>query len=255
LENWISHVWHLSFRPLVLLPLALFLTGCSHGTEGIDSISTENYANPNLEYFYYLPASATNASSGYPIDVLVLVPGLNGRGDQFVSPEWRQFADENDLLVISPSFQWDEKNFAAGTSYQYPAYWSGEALLRMLQQVEEKRGIKTASLYLFGFSAGAQFSLRFCLWRSDLCNACAAHASGGVVLPQQWIGAKFFITVGTQDTDRIQLARDFRFAAEHLGIDVQYREYDTGHSLTEDQIRDSMAFFQASLRPHVSTIP
>jgi predicted esterase len=229
--------------------LAVFLAGCSGGTAGIDSIPTDNYANLNLEYFYYLPAAAKENGEKDRLEVLVLVPGLNGRGDQFASSAWRQFAEENRLLLVSPSFQWDEKYFSQGASYQYPAAWSGDALLAIVRNIEAKQGIHTAGMYLFGFSAGAQYSLRFCIWRPDLCNACAAHASGGAVLPQQWSGTKFFVTVGTDDTERISLARNFVQAAQQLGIDVEFREYKTGHALTEDQIQDSMNFFRANIHP------
>jgi predicted esterase len=223
--------------------MGFLFSGCAAGyVDGIDSIPTDNYANPSLEYYYYLP-KAVIENNLEPHPVLVMVPGLSGRGDQFVSREFKEFADSEAMVVVAPSFVWDEANWDSGQSYQYPAAWSGDALLQIIDQVEEKHGIATSRLYVFGFSAGAQFALRFCLWKPEKCVACAAHASGGTVIPDRKVDVRFFATVGTQDTSRIEIVQAFYNNARSLGIAVEYKEYDTGHSLTSSQIEDSLRFF------------
>ena len=222
----------------------LLVAGCTSGSvEGTDSIPTDNYANTQLEYYYYIPSTVIgNEQEAHP--VLVMVPGLSGRGERFVTREFKKFADEEHFIIVAPSFVFDEDNWDSQQSYQYPSAWSGNALLEIINHLEEKHGITTSQMYLFGFSAGAQFALRFCLWKPELCIACAAHGSGGTVRPVRRVETRFFITVGSQDVSRIEKAKEFYGAARDLGIDVTYREYDTGHSLTSDQIKDSLDFFR-----------
>jgi hypothetical protein len=209
----------------------------------IDSIPTENYANPILRCYYYVPASVAKIDGGF-FPLLLLIPYLSGRGEEFVTAEFKNFAEEERFIIISPSFVYDEQNWESKTSYQFPAVWSGNALLVLIDKLPAKTGISLSSYYLFGFSAGAQFSLRFCLWKPELCRACAAHGSGSKIIPDQRINVQFLITVGTQDTERIGHARDFYNKAQELGIDATYREYNTGHVLIPDMIRESLEFFK-----------
>ncbi|MEA1958357.1 MAG: hypothetical protein U9N44_01605, partial [Chloroflexota bacterium] len=209
---------------------------------GVASIQTDNYANETLEYYYYIPSSVIyDAAVSYPL--LIAVPGLSGHGENFVSQSMRDFAAENGFAVVAPSFQFDERNWDSQQSYQYPWVWSGDALIDIVEQVELDNGITFSDWYLFGFSAGAQFSLRFCVWQPDLCAACAAHGSGGTVIPEEYVDVAFFVTVGNQDTSRIPKAQAFYNAARYLGIDVIYEEYGVGHQLSYGQIDDSLEFF------------
>lgn len=215
----------------------------SSATSGIDAISTNNYANTRLEYYYYIPQTVIeNKEKAYP--VLVMIPGLSGRGEHFVSRDVKNFADTENFIIIAPSFVWDEKNWNTQQSYQYPSAWSGDALLKIIKQVEQNHQIDTSKLYLFGFSAGAQFALRFCLWQPNRCAAAAGHSSGGTILPTQRSEVRYFVTVGSQDTSRIKNAKNFYNHAQAVGLYVRYKEYNVGHALTSVQITDSLDFFR-----------
>ena len=211
--------------------------------EGIDFINTDNYANTRLDYYYYIPeAVSENRQKSYPL--LVMVPSLSGRGEHFVTQEFKNFADEENFIILAPSFTWDEKNWDSRKSYQYPSVWSGDALTEIVDKLEESNDVTVSNLYLFGYSAGAQFSLRFCLYKPDMCVACAAHGSGGTVAPNENVDVKFFVTVGKEDTSRIRKAETFYNFARMHHIDVEYKEYNAGHSLTPAQINDSLDFFK-----------
>lgn len=233
----------LSSTIIFVSPFNPALEGVGNAVEGRDFVSTDNYANPHLEYYFYIPqAVIENKSRAYSL--LVMVPGLSGRGEQFVTHEFKEFAEREGFVILAPSFMYDEQNWNAKRSYQFPEVWSGSALLEIIDKLKAKNNLKISKCYLFGFSAGAQFALRFCLWRPDLCAACAAHAGGGTIQPTRKIYVKFFVTAGTQDTDRLRKAQGFYNAAVACGIDVTFKEYLTGHSLTPAQIQDSLEFFK-----------
>lgn len=213
---------------------------------GIDSIETDNYANKKLEFYYYIPASVLSEKEvAHP--VLICVPGLSGRGESAVTSDFKQFADREGFVIIAPSFVYDAADWASRTSYQFPEIWSGNALLHIIDKVKGKNSLTISKFYLHGFSAGAQFVLRFALWKPELCAACAAHAPGGTVIPDNYCGVKFMISVGKEDTDRIAKAEAFYNNAKALGIDVDYREYEGGHMLPGSEIRDSIVFFKRVL--------
>jgi poly(3-hydroxybutyrate) depolymerase len=236
-----SKLWIIGF----ILSAALLIVGCDADfVDGIDAIQTENYANRRLEYYYYIPATVVKDKQT-PHPILAMIPGLSGRGEQFASQEFKEFARQENLLIVAPSFVYDETNWANRQSYQYPAVWSGQALLAITNQIAAKHRVSISKMYLFGYSAGAQFALRFCLWRPELCVACAAHASGGTVIPEEKVNAKFFVTVGSQDSTRVDKAATFYASAQELGIYVVYKEYNTDHTLTQAQIKDSLNFFRS----------
>ncbi|MBU4478750.1 MAG: hypothetical protein KKH34_06670 [Candidatus Omnitrophica bacterium] len=211
--------------------------------EGEYFITTSNYANRQLHYYYYIPNSV-NSSIANKYDILAMVPGLSGSGRSFVDDQVRQFAQEHQLVIIAPSFIFDSENFEGKKSYQYPSVWSGQAFLNILRDFEQKSGLQLDRMYLCGHSAGAQFVLRFALWKPEKCIACAAHASGGRVRLESYNKVKFFITIGNQDIEsRKKIAQTFFSEAEAKNIKVVYKEYNTGHGLLPEQLTDSLDFF------------
>lgn len=212
--------------------------------EGVDSINTRNYANTRLEFYYYIPSRVVVAKdSSHP--VLVCIPGLSGSGRAFANATFKGFAEREGFIIVAPSFQWDEKNWATKTSYQYPSVWSGNALVAMIDRLRRQQGVSTSKFYLYGFSAGAQFALRFALARPGLCAASSAHASGGTVIVKSRIGVKFHVSVGRTDRPRVPKAEAFRDSAKRCGVAVTYKLYPGGHVRPREQIEDSFAFFSA----------
>jgi poly(3-hydroxybutyrate) depolymerase/ribosomal protein S27E len=210
---------------------------------GLDFIETENPANRRLQFFYHIPPKVVkDKTPSYP--VLVCIPGLSGSGRLFVRTAFKDFAEKEGFIIVAPSFMWDKANWQARKSYQYPSAWSGNALIAIIGKLRKKHGLRTSGLYLYGFSAGAQFALRFALWKPQLCVACAAHAAGGTVVPQHRVGVKFRVTVGKRDRSRITMAEAFYASAKSRGINVTYVQYGGGHTLPRGQIDDSLKFFK-----------
>ena len=176
-----------------------------------------------------------------------MVPGLSGKGEDFTTQPFKDFADKEGFILLSPSFMYDNlySEIDKGTSYQYPAVWSGKPLLQMIQKIRDK-GYILSKLYLFGMSAGAQYCLRFTLWQPDQCLASATHANGGYpIIPTQKNSIKYFIAVGNQDEKyRQENAATFYNTAKQLGISASFKEYPVAHVLSSEQVTDSLNFFK-----------
>lgn len=210
--------------------------------EVTDYVSSSNYANKTIEFYYFIPAGILEEPQK-EYNLLVCVPGLYTRGESFVKQPFKDFAIANNLVIIAPSFKYDRKNLYKGTSYQFPKEWSGKVFLEMVKKVE-KRGIKASKYYLFGFSAGAQFVTRFSLWKPELCIACAAHGSGGRIIPEKHVDTRFFVSIGNKDHDRMANMNLFLAGALKHNLFVDFKQYEAGHRLTVEQILDSIEFFK-----------
>jgi dienelactone hydrolase len=212
---------------------------------GIGSIATNNYANRSLEYFYFFPAKFIELPQrAHP--VLIIVPGLSGRGSNAANSTFREAALANGWIILAPSFIFDQSNWETATSYQFPAVWSGQALLDIMKDFSSRQHLTLGRIFLHGVSAGAQFVVRFALWRPGLCQAVSAYAGGGTIIPEKFVPVKFFISIGRFDTSRMPQFTGFLEKAFKLGIAVESRIYKSGHRLLPEQIQDSIRFFEKS---------
>jgi pimeloyl-ACP methyl ester carboxylesterase len=208
-----------------------------------------------VNYDYYIPPHEV----GEKLPVLVCVGGLPIIKGQYVHSDprecrderWEGFARENHLAILGIGFLFDEKQWENSTSYQFPQAWSGEALLEILRTIAKDQPINSKELFLFGISAGAQFSVRFAQLRPDIVKGVAAHAAGGYDLPQDFLSPEFFITVGELDNkeiNRLVMAREFYAACRKQGIAIELEVIPgIAHRQTEQQNEMSREFFQKIL--------
>jgi len=135
-----------------------------------------------VTYNLYVPLN----SDGKHLPVLVCVGGLPMDGDKYLQSDTREcmdenfkrFADENGIAILGLGFLFIAEDWETKTSYQYPKAWSGQALLEVLKVLAKDSPIDPEELYLFGISAGSQFSIRFAQMRPDISKAVASHAAG-----------------------------------------------------------------------------
>lgn len=208
----------------------------------VDYIHTSNAANSTIKYMYYIPKGVVNSKDKYP--VIVYVPGLDGDGEEGLHSSIYDFAEENNIGILTPTFKFNEEDFNRNKAYQYPNAWSGKALIKMMKKAK-KNGLNYSKLYLMGFSAGAQFTSRFSLLYPKLVQACAFMASGGKVVPKRKTNVKYFVGIGTMDDSfRLDNAQNFYNKAKKLGISVEYRTYPIGHEESEEEIKDILNFFK-----------
>ncbi len=205
-------------------------------------VNTPNFTNSSVKFMYYIPQTLVNSKKPYP--VIVFVPGLDGDGETSVNGEFYDLADSYGFAILTPTFKFNMDDFNQERSYQYPKAWAADALVDMLNKAKS-RGLNYSKLYLVGFSAGAQFSSRFSLLKPELVDACAIMASGARVIPKQRNDVKYFVGIGTSDTEyRRENALLFTNNANKLGMSVEYHEYAIGHDMNEQEINDVVEFFK-----------
>ncbi len=210
---------------------------------GLAEIPTRNAANPTVRYMYYFPTRLRrNLQEAHP--VLVIVPGLSGRVLRADPATWGRAANDNGWIILSPHFRFDRRDWETATSYQYPQAWSGQALLDIMRDFSARSRLRLGPCFLHGVSAGAQFVVRFALWRPALCRAVAAHAGGGTITPGEYVPVRFFISIGRDDRSRRPQFDWFVKKAAERGISVQSRIYAGGHALPPEQVQDAIRFFQ-----------
>lgn len=212
---------------------------------GTDSITTNNYANQTLSYFYYIPQNVLqNKQARHPY--LILVSGLNGQGQDFTTQTFKDFANQYGFVILAPSFTFDEKNSPSKTSYQYPIAWSGKALNDILNSFMAKQGLKPSRLYMLGFSTGAQFALRYSMLYPDYVTACVIISTEDADMPTTYQATRFLVSVGTQDEQNMkQKSIDFYNAATAKKINIGYKEYNnTKNQLSNEEIQDALLLFE-----------
>lgn len=210
---------------------------------GTDSIATSNYANPSLNYYYYIPKKVAN-NNIRKAPFLIMVPGLSGSGEGFVSQPFKDFAKREGFVIIAPTFIEDSNNWESRTSYQYPSAWSGQAMNKIINQFAAKENLAPDGVYMLGFSAGAQFVSRYSLLYPNFVTACAVNSAGGIDDPMQYQNTKIYVVIGTNDEDvRKQTAQKFYNSAKQKGIEITYKEYNIGYEYTQEEANDELAFF------------
>lgn len=199
-----------------------------------------------VTFFFYLPPGRGR------LPVLVCTDGVPSDGARFMEPPWKRFADAHGIAVLSLGFTFVAEDWEIKRSYQYPQAWSGRALRLVLRRLARSRPLDPRRLYLFGVSAGAQFSTRFALLYPRLVRAVAAHAAGGYNRPPRGVGFPILLTVGERDegeVTRVSMAKAFARSAKRKGIDISLEIVPgIAHRQTEGQDEMSRQFFAAALR-------
>lgn len=200
--------------------------------------------------------------SGKP-PLLLLLHGFGSNEDDLFS--LAPYLDER-LLVVSArapvtlapmSYAW----FSLGFSPEGVIINTEEAessrlqIRRFIDEVVEHYQADGDALYLMGFSQGAMMSLAVALTFPGV--AAGVAAMSGRILPQTidmipnrdaLIGLPVFVAHGTRDVVLpIHHARDTRARLSELPIDLLYHEYEMGHEVSADSLRDITTWLSARL--------
>ena len=156
------------FRYALLAVLSLLPRKCLHAQ-----------SVPAVKLSLPLPSFVTRADlyvdrvSITPKAVLILCPGLNGNGGDWIrEPAWQSFARQQDLALAGISFESDPNDRAHG--YHDVRDGSGQALLDGLRTVYGR----DLPLLLYGYSRGAVFVCRFADWKPERVLGWCAYTPG-----------------------------------------------------------------------------
>ena len=137
--------------------------------EGIEKISLPPIHDLQRADLYVLKLTEQ------PVGILVLSPGCNGNGKDWVqNPVWQQFAREHNLDLVGVSFASDVSLLTSGRGYYYARQGSGQLLLDGLRHIFHQ----DLPLILYGFSGGAHFTSRFAEWKPERVLAWCAYSAG-----------------------------------------------------------------------------
>lgn len=132
-----------------------------------------------------------------PNAVMVLCPGYNGTGCEFLLDEqWQRFAKKNNLGLVTLSFASHEKDLSNGNGYYYVWRESGKIFLDGVKQIYKK----DLPIILYGFSGGAHFTSRLVEWKPERVIAWCAYAAGWWDHPKKFIDSPpGIVACGTRD--------------------------------------------------------
>src|SRR5262245_36291413 len=129
------------------------------------------------EYLLYVPGRG-----GRGARVFVDVHGISRNVDEHAAL-FTPYAERYGVVLVAPSFT---KAGHPGYQWLEPENGGRRAdldLETILREVHELTGARTDSLYLFGFSGGAQFAHRYVLAHPDRVAAAAIGAAGWYTFP------------------------------------------------------------------------
>ena len=206
----------------------------------------EPNAGGKLSYFIFSPFYDFTS----PSPILVVIEGMHNPGQKIISNDlWRKFCLDNGCALVVPEFHHDEEQWKNSQSFQYPQIWSGEALNRIFTKEAQRANLDKSRVFIFGFSAGAQFATRYALYAPKRTIAVAAHAAGSYTNPKEKIPTSFLISVGLQDTNRIDGARQFVQSCQNFHIDAELVEVpNLGHGLNHSVLSQATKFLADQMK-------
>jgi phospholipase/carboxylesterase len=207
--------------------------------------------------FYKVAPFSSNKTGPHPTLIL-----LHGRG-----------TDENDLLGLTSSF--DPRllivSVRAPFRFAYGGYtWFDidersrvntdqlldgcHALIRCLENIQQKHPVDSTRIFLFGFSMGAMMSLTVSLSNPHRFRGVAAHSG---LLPEddklkyRWNDLdriSFLIEHGTHDPIvPVEWSRQVHQRLMAAKADVIYREYPIQHTISEESLNDAADWLQQKI--------
>jgi phospholipase/carboxylesterase len=181
--------------------------------------------------------------AGVPMPLLMMLHGYAGSGDsmRYTFP----LAEEFGVIVIAPESRdltWGQSAPGFDPDVRY--------LSAAVRAVVDMLDIDPTHVALGGISDGAGYALSMGLAYGDSFNHVMVF-SGGLMIPFRRQGSPhIFIAHGINDI-QMPIDRTGRRFANELkidGYDVTYREYEGGHAVPRDVLREGFEWFLADLK-------
>ncbi|HEY0372840.1 MAG TPA: alpha/beta hydrolase-fold protein [Thermoanaerobaculia bacterium] len=174
-----------------------------------------------------------------PAPLLIALHGAGGRGVRTME-FMRSSADSIGAIVVAPDSSgrtWDVIIDDLGPDV--------EGIDAQLAQVFASFAIDPDRIGVSGFSDGASYALTLGVANGDLFSHVIAFSPGFLAAAAQTGTPRIFISHGTRD-EILPIDRCSRRLAPGLkraGYDVEYVEFDGGHTVPEDVTRAAMEWF------------
>ena len=183
----------------------------------------------------YVP---TTYKSDTPAPLAVLLHGAGGDASELVTP-MRALADTSGLILVAPyarSATWD----AIGGLFSDDVTFIDRALTSVFSRLR----VDATRVRIMGFSDGGSYSLSLGIINGDLFSGIVAFSPGFIVDGPVNGKPKVFITHGTRDTvlPINQTSRQIVPRLKSAGYDVQYTEFDGGHTITAELLAQAVTW-------------
>jgi predicted esterase len=177
-----------------------------------------------------------------PVPLIVMLHGAIGRTAEFFT--FCQLAAAAGIAVVEPDSRaqtWDffKNGYGPETDIAF--------LDRTLEHVFAQVAVDPRRLVLAGFSDGASFALSAGLPNGDLFTRVMAFSPGFMVPPSRQGKPHVWVSHGNHDgilpveASRKQIVPQLK----EWGYDVRYREFDGGHEVSPDLMREAFRWFLA----------
>jgi pimeloyl-ACP methyl ester carboxylesterase len=132
--------------------------------------------DPTTEYYCYAPASSKEGSR-----VLAVIHGISGRALDYAQI-FAPYCEDHGVVLLVPHFAEHHRDFQRlGRQGRGPR--ADEILHQCLGEVATLTGANVAEVYLFGYSAGAQFAHRYAMAHPHRVARVVLGASGWYTFP------------------------------------------------------------------------
>ena len=189
---------------LVILLLVAFLPACGSGSPPEPPVAVEADEVAKLEdvygtFYTYVPKAVPNTP-----DILVLVHGTPLKSEtaewnaEYYIANWIDFAEEHGFVLLAPVF--DQENFSSRQGDHALSGYRGlfgreidadEWVLRLVDAYQKALGSETEKFYLYGHSAGGQFTARFLVTHSERVEKAVITAAATYPQPDSEIAWPF----------------------------------------------------------------
>ncbi len=216
----------LAFIGLFLSTPPAMAGDCEPLADGSSQIEFSGWSGPKLPVYIHKPQK-----SGPKSRIVFVMHGVLRDGDRY-RDEWRDLAEQHDLIIVVPTFGKD--NFPTTGSYNLgniideqgkrnpTSLWSFSAIEPLFDDIVCRTGNKRRGYALYGHSAGGQFVHRFVAFADAprLESAVSANSGwytmpndndfpygwggdvAGLVTPAKAFQRPLTILLGTDDIDR-----------------------------------------------------
>ncbi len=235
------------------------------------SVPTVNADNPSLCVYYRQPPAGLDQSARAAPRVLILAPTTNEDPLHHLSAgsAWSRFADEHHLVLVAPRFTTSDYAFRhdhAFTHQRYAQAWSGDAVLRAIDEIGRRIPLNADKLLVHGQTSGGGFATHFAAWKPDRVAAVSVINSNwgvarlnetGLSAPSSQRHIRYWVAANPLDDIDMPRARrryiqqvDLVARLRHAGVPVEWSEWpDPNHTPAPEAEEAARMFLARQLSP------